>query len=205
MLAVWYPKMRQRSAGAVLPWVYAWVIAVPLLLVGCAGLPRMHTLKAIAILTGASWEVRGKIGCRVDGNAGSVTFNWRREEETFSASFSGPLGSRRHSLTGDDTTITIRYPDASEATFSAQESVTWPDLGLSLPPAALNWWLRGIPTPKVALNKAKGGFSQHGWLISQPAVIKAPARVSGLPSMLEISKGQIFCRIRLSNWQVVGV
>lgn len=199
MLAVWRSGMRRHSATAALVAIVAPLVA------SCAGLPSQPTLVAIAILTGASWEVKGKIGCRLEGRAGSVTFNWRQEGDVFSASFSGPLGSARHSMTGDGTTITLRSPDGSLATFGINEPVTWPDLGLSLPPSSLNWWLRGLPNPKSAIIKEVAGFSQHGWTITRPELAKPRPSMSALPTLLKISQPQIFCKIRLSEWQVVGV
>ena len=180
------------------------VLAIPALL-SCAARPSNNLLQEMAIITGAPWLVQGKIGCRLEGKGGQARFEWRQEAVGFRASFQGPFGTARHNLQSDGKTLNVRYPDASEANFLVHQPVTLPDLGVTLPIAAFSWWLRGLPDPGAERKGMPADFMQHGWRIVRNIPTKKRTRGLVLPSKLEISQSKIFCRIRLSKWQTIGV
>lgn len=168
-------------------------------LAGCASLSSPD-LKASPNLKNASvWQVRGKIGCRLQDQSGTLTFKWWQLGTHYKVDFFAPLGSGRMRFAGTHDHFSVT--EASGVLRKALDNKDYLDryLGANMPISALPYWLHGQPDPSVLHVDTPDGFEQHGWRLARLQL--AADTADALPIKLGISIGKISCKIRLFDWQ----
>lgn len=117
-----------------------------------------------------NWRLAGKVGLRTADDAVSANLDWNQSPHYYRMLISGPFGSGRSVLAGTAHNVTLT---TSEGHFEAPtpEQLMQQQLGWSLPISALDYWIRGLPSPDSHhdLVSNNQGFperlKQAGWTI----------------------------------------
>lgn len=172
-IAAWCSARLARAALCVLP----------LLIAGCAVLPRSDE----APLTGEALSGRLVVKVDADGNAAvrsvSAAFVLQGDARRGKLDLATPLGNVLARASWSPEWVALVTPQG-ERRFPDLDALTREVLGESLPVAALFDWLRGRPWPEAPSRFAEGGFEQLGWLVDLTrfeAVAAVDARRLSLP------------------------
>lgn len=197
------------------------LLALPLLLTGCAGLPYSDTAQVPAAtstmparpyynevdLTGRI-SVRYQNSGREEGLHGS--FIWSQAPARTSITLLSPLGQTLAviAVTADGATLAqagqpVRA--AADADALAADTLGWP-----LPVAGLRDWLQGFAVDAngrrfVATPKASDVATRDGWRIHY-AAWQGPQQGSDRPKRIDLARsteqaGDVSIRIIIDNWQ----
>jgi outer membrane lipoprotein LolB len=140
----------------------AWVLALALLLAGCAGLQRQAPPAEAPRLAGRlSVNVAAGSG-RASG--GSASFELVGGPESGQLELTSPLGSLVARAQWQPGLVALRTPDG-ERRFETLDDLTREMLGEPVPVAALFDWLRGRPWAGAEHRERPQGFEQLGWRV----------------------------------------
>jgi len=115
-----------------------------------------------------SWEAAGKLAVNTHQRGGSASMIWRRDREDHYVNLYGPLGSGRVVLTRD--TSGARLQDGKKVVQGkSAEDVLYRAVGWRVPFAAMQYWILGVPAPKLDYTKTLDAYGrleklqQDGW------------------------------------------
>lgn len=129
--------------------------------------PPPHIASATAL---HSWEAEGKLGVRSANTAKAVNFHWQHSPEQLDIRLHGALGLGSVYLKRDANGIfTLKSKDGTEQADSA-EDLLYATLGWSIPVTALEYWIKGLPSPAAPVTSqtydSQGNLTQlqqQGW------------------------------------------
>lgn len=127
------------------------------LLAGCAApaprpTPPMtdhepYAQRAAAVGAWTRWGLTARLGIDDGQDGGSGRLDWRVDGESSTLDFRGALGRGAWRLSIDPEGATLLRADGSEVHANSIAELVIAETGLSLPVAALQWWVRGLPQP----------------------------------------------------------
>lgn len=188
-----------------------------LLLGGCAHQPgqlpaqdwqeRYQQLAALP-----DWQVSGKLGVRIPGDNGSASLHWHQQHSNYSIDLSGPMGSNRFSIKGNDHQVTLLRSGQPPQVAHSAEDLILANTGWTIPVAELAWWVRALPAPDQPIDRQQRDESrqllsleQSGWLIeySNYRVLPHPQHSTPLvmPGRIVASWGDIRLTLVIRDWQ----
>ena len=99
-----------------------------------------------------SWQINGKIGVQTAQDSGSATVDWIQNQQNYSVSLLGPLGTNGLKLSGQPGKVTLDMSDGKHFTASNPEELLAKQWGFNLPVSYLRYWIRGLPVPSLPVN-----------------------------------------------------
>lgn len=192
--------------------VGAMVLSVALL-AGCQSLPRAvpadgdgtpageafaaRQAEAAAI---SGWTLRGRSAVSAHGRGWNGTVHWQQDGESMDLRFMAPLGAGTVRISGTPGAMHIQGSDGTDFLTDDPETDLVRYLGVSVPVAAMRWWLLGVPVPGLGLAglelDAAGRalrIDQAGWSVTYPRYAEYDGRV--LPGIVVAEDG--ITRVRL--------
>lgn len=144
-------------------------LALVIIITGCNTVPRQ------GINTGdvrqiESWEIKGRLGARIDQQGGSASFIWQRQRDNHSIELYGPLGSGRIFL--NQTAGKASLIDNSAEFFGDNlQDVLFVRTGWLIPFDRMQQWIVGQPEHDAISDlqfehNRLINFSQSGWQVS---------------------------------------
>jgi outer membrane lipoprotein LolB len=184
------------------------VVIALLLLVGCAGQPKV-VLNGDAARAGQSqhWQLSGRFAANHDEQSWSGGLQWRQKGGNYLIRLSGPLGQGSVQLEGDEQAAQLQISDDEIYRNADAEQLLWQHTGWRIPFAGMRYWLRGEPAPFYQATQlqhdAQGRIAslhQAGWLIE----IKRYISVEGveLPRKLFLQHAQFDVRLVVDHWEL---
>ncbi|MFC0268266.1 lipoprotein insertase outer membrane protein LolB [Kushneria aurantia] len=151
-----------------------------------------------------SWQALGKVGIRTPDDSQSANLDWVQQPGQYRISVSGPWGTGRNTLEGDDSGVTLTN---SDGTFRAAtpEALMAQQMGWSLPLSSLDYWVRGLPDPRGPhrVSEDDRGFpatlDQAGWHIEYRDWSLADGL--WLPRRLIMTYDDIRTTLVINRWQ----
>lgn len=136
------------------------IAALIIALAGCQSVPPLSSTSGRSPNALTSWNLDGRLGYRANDDGGSASVSWQQRVEHGEMALSGPLGMG---------SARIRWSPGHAELDTGKETVTadnaqalaWRLTGLQLPVEALQYWVRGLPSPH---NKASPTFGEFGEL-----------------------------------------
>ena len=115
------------------------------------------------------FELFGKLGFKSSSTSGSATISWLQQLNIYSITISGPLGSRRASLKGNELSAELRIQ--GQYIYGSPQDLSSELLGASLPLGLMRFWVMGMPAPNRPFtkdtfyknSKIYNGFLQLDW------------------------------------------
>jgi len=124
---------------------------------GCQTLPQPAGNSPDAL---HSWDLSGRLGYRAGSDGGSASIDWQQRDQQGTLHFSGPLGIGSARI--------LWQPGYAELDNGKEKLVStgsaelaWRLTGLMLPVEALQYWVRGLPSPGLP---AEPQFDELGQL-----------------------------------------
>ena len=156
------------------------------------------------------WDLRGKVAYRLPERAGSASLYWRQRDARSSLRLSGPLGAGAVQIRSEGPLLVLRR-DGIERVYPA-DAAPWlgPEHLLPIPVDALQYWLRGIPDPGVAIDRLETlegratRLEQRGWVLrfsdyDSESGITLPGRIN-----IDLPSSELTLRLLLRQWSSPG-
>ena len=135
-----------------------------LALAGCVGrAPQSGDSGAASLQTAQLWSLDGKLGIKSAGQNGNLSVRWEQDHDAYNIGLFGPLGVTVGRISGDGQSATLALPDQPARRADSAEALVQAALGYPLPVAPMQYWVRGMPAPDLAIEITSTGFRQLGW------------------------------------------
>lgn len=152
-----------------------------------------------------SWQINGKIAVQTPKQSGSATVNWVQRASQFNISMMGPLGAGSLKLYGRPGFVTLQTSDGKTFTDKNPEHLLAKGWGYNLPLSNLNYWIRGLPSPNLAMSTHFDSYGRLSTLIQQGWIIQYLGYTHrgsvDLPDRINISSPSLKVRIVIYQWQ----
>lgn len=192
-------------------WPGARAVFLPacLVLAGCSTLPDPSTLPTplASRQLAANFTAAGRVAARAtgDGKRGfSGGFAWTHRPAEDVVELLTPLGQIAARLTMTAAGAEIELSDGRRTFTSDPEQFLSDALGVTLPVAALSYWLQAVPLARVPF-RAEGDaigrpitLWQNGWQIQYTAY--ADETTGAYPTRMQLTQGDIEARMIISEW-----
>ncbi len=189
-----------------------------LLIAGCA----QHNLiqsadyqqQRATLLSYPDWQMRGKIGLKLDGKPTSAMLNWQQTGSDYAIRLSGPLGTGavRIERSGGE----VRLLQAGEPPIRADsaDQLLQQVTGLTAPLDNIRFWVRGLAADaqlrQLRIDPQSGlpaSFEQDGWQLSfdryrQHSEFLLPGRIILQPAGDREPGGDKIVTILVSRWTI---
>ena len=152
------------------------------------------------------WNIMGKLGIRTAQQSNSARINWQQLDTAFDIHITSLLGQGVATLTGTTGDTHIKLAGQGEFNSSNPEALLLQQLGWTLPIAALNYWVRGIPAPDnetfYQLNEQGllDTMQQVGWHLSFSRYQTLDSHT--LPSKIRLQRGEITLTLLIKRWSL---
>ncbi len=132
-----------------------------------------YHLQRAALLSHPDWQMRGKIGLKVDGKPRSAMLNWQQTGTEYSIRLSGPFGMGAVNIENNGKQVSLLQAGKPTITADSADQLLNQVTGVSAPLDNIRYWVRGLAAEsrlsKLALDPLSGlpaKFEQDGWLLS---------------------------------------
>jgi len=176
-----------------------WVL---LLLAGCAAVPQ-KTLPMGPI--GEAFYLSGRVSVKHGTDAASGRISWQHDRDGDDLLLSNPFGQGVARIIRRDGLVTLTTSDQKVYRAKDVEDLTEQVLGWRLPLAGLPDWVRGRAAAGAPAQTRLNGahrlaeLRQSGWVVKFLDYDDA----SGLPSRLNLSRGDTQIRMVIDQWRAV--
>lgn len=196
--------------------LYLLPLLAVVLLGGCAMQPSQPTPDAAALdrlwasrhaeLSGVDvWTMSGRVAVKNANDSWSASLQWQQQAEAFDIRFSSMLGQRIAQLTGDDLGAALHLPEREVVSAANLSELLDSELGWQLPIDGLRFWVVGLPTPQLEMNReldAQGRLKwleQAGWRIVYSRYLSSGSLE--IPKKLVITRDDLRIRLVVDRWQ----
>jgi outer membrane lipoprotein LolB len=173
---------------------------------GCASVPRGPGV-AVDPAQVQAFELNGRINVRAQQSAYPGRIRWQHEPRRDEVWLYSPLGSAVAHIEQDPSGATLATSDGKKYRGADANGLARDVLGYDLPLDALQFWVRGLPAPRLSgterTDDAQGRpevIQQGGWKVSY--LDWAPAGADGLPSKLDVAGTGVRMRLVVDEWKV---
>ncbi|HTS54247.1 MAG TPA: lipoprotein insertase outer membrane protein LolB [Burkholderiales bacterium] len=176
-----------------------------LVLSACATVPRAPSVVDPAQVS--AFDLTGRVNVRVESKGYPGRIHWQHTPSADDVWLYSPVGSTVARMRQDASGALLITSDGKEYRAADIKLLAREVLGWELPLGGLQYWVRGLPWP--ALDAAQQEYdaagrprllSQGGWQVAY--LDWAPAGVSGLPSLLDLSGEGLHMRLVIEKWKV---
>ena len=150
------------------------------------------------------WHIMDKLGIRTPAQTNSARFNWQQQQQHFDIRVTTLLGQGVMSLQGSSGDVLLTIAGQGEYHTRYPEALLMRELGWTLPVDALNYWVRGLPSPDSQANyqlNEQGQLNtleQAGWQLSFSRY-QALDRAA-LPGKILLQKGDNKLTLVIKKW-----
>jgi outer membrane lipoprotein LolB len=191
------------------PRALATFLSAFLLLAACSTLPdqSIPLLPLASRPLAANFTAAGRVVARVTGDTKrgfSGAFAWTHRPAEDVVELLTPLGQIAARMTMTSAGAEIELSDGRRSFTSDPEQFLTDALGVTLPVAALSYWLQAVPLARVPF-RAEGDAMgrpvtlwQNGWQIQY--TMYADETTGAYPMRLQLTQGDIEARMIISEW-----
>lgn len=153
-----------------------------------------------------SWQIAGKIAVQSPNDSGTASVNWLQNQNDYTLSFFGPLGSQNVTLKGQPGLVTLETADGKRESANSPEALLKKRLGFNIPVSHLRYWIRGLPAPGATSATQFDNAKRLSELVQQGFRVRflsyTQAGKFDLPSKIFINSTDLNVRIIIYNWKV---
>lgn len=128
-----------------------YLIIFSLLLFSCTTsttlIDREWQVHKTLITNTSSWTLQGRLNIRQSNNSDTVSINWQQMEQDFEINLSGALGIGATTINGNQNFIRLQQGNENPIEAASMNELSLNYLGYEFPTEALQYWVRGIPSP----------------------------------------------------------
>ena len=140
-----------------------------------------------------SWQLRGRVNIRYDGESHTPRIDWRQRSDDYTIRLWGTFNAGNTLITGNPAGVSLET-DGRTQQARTPERLILRELGYELPVSSLNYWIKGLPAPRprpqLSFDEANRltEIQQDGWLIRYPDPRQYGAL--SLPRRIEVSRSE---------------
>ncbi len=116
-----------------------------------------------------NWQAKGKLAVNTHKRGGTANMIWQRDGGNHNVNLSGPFGGGRVVLTKDASGANLLDSKKRVVRGHTAEEVLHRAAGWRVPFAAMQYWILGVPAPKISFTKTLDSYGrlqhlrQDGW------------------------------------------
>lgn len=125
-----------------------------------------------ALLAYPDWQMRGKIGLKVDGKPRSAMLNWQQTGAEYAIRLSGPFGMGTVRIENSGQQVSLFQAGKPPISAGSADELLHQVTGISAPLDNIRFWVRGLAAKSrvrnLTLDPVSGlpsAFEQDGWLL----------------------------------------
>ncbi|WP_264696248.1 lipoprotein insertase outer membrane protein LolB [Candidatus Nitrosacidococcus sp. I8] len=156
-----------------------------------------------------NWDLKGRLSIQAieERKSGSGTLYWSQKNDIYDISWIFPFGQGKVVLHGDYNLVTLQLPKEEPVTAASSDHLLQSRLGWSLPIDSLNYWVLGLPAPKLSTKKLLldswgrlESLHQGNWHIHYQEYKKI--KQQDLPEKIFLNSPQLKVRLVIQQWNL---
>src|SRR5690349_3683912 len=184
------------------------ILLCALFVSACATAPRPSVSVRPAEVE--AFELNGRVNVRAQQSAYPGRIRWQHGLERDEVWLYSPLGSAVAHMEQGPRGATLATSDGKQYRAARVSELARKVLGYELPLEALQYWVRGLPSPALDRVERKDDaagrpeqIEQGGWKVTY--LDWEPAGAKGLPSKLDVAGEGLRMRLVVDEWKVPAV
>lgn len=152
------------------------------------------------------WHLNGKIAVQTAQQSGSATIDWSQNNNRYTVSLFGPLGTNSIKLNGQPGKVSMETSNGKKMSADSAETLLAQGWGFHLPVSYLRYWVRGLPVPGVAAKPKLDNYQrlasldQAGWFVQYQSYTTVGNL--DLPSRITITSSSLRTKMVIYKWGV---
>ena len=150
------------------------------------------------------WKLNAKLGIRSAQKAKSISLTWQQLGTNYSIKLQGPMGFGTATIDGNQQQATIHQGSINLT--GKPDRLSTELLGVPLSIEAINWWVRGLPSPNyptaenivIHENSQLSSFEQNGWQLQFYSHTKNGPYL--LPKKISGRRGEHSFKLVITQW-----
>lgn len=152
-----------------------------------------------------SFTAKGKIAFQQGKQGGNANFQWHQSGHHFTISIIGALGAGSLDIQNHGHTVTLKTSKGETYTATTPEELLKKVLGWTVPITPMQYWLQGVPAPKLPIKLALSEDGKHlsfleqaGWKVTYQSYMQVGPRM--FPQKILLQHGKVRLRIVFKDW-----
>lgn len=153
------------------------------------------------------WRLSGRFGAKTEEEAWNGSIIWNQDQDRYTIRLTGPLSQGSIELSGEEGFAQLRLSENDVFIDSDAERLLERHTGMQLPVQGLQYWIRGLPSPRT--RKHKVVVSEQGHLVElEENHWKVDFRRyedfqgTTLPTKIFLQHDHVEVRLVLDSWNV---
>ncbi|MFI4938508.1 MAG: lipoprotein insertase outer membrane protein LolB [Candidatus Berkiellales bacterium] len=152
------------------------------------------------------WQAHGRFAVAKGQKGGNASFIWHQAGENYKIKIFGPFASGTVLISGNPHQVKIQEPNGKITTAHSPEQLMQKRVGWYVPIVGLNYWLRGLPSPKskptIELFDHLGHLlklQQENWKIDYSKY--SLNNFIYMPSQLRLQNNELIIKMVVTSWE----
>lgn len=155
---------------------------------------------------GNHWKCSGRAAIRDGNQGGTISLDWRQNENMFHVRLTAPLNQGAVDLLGNSQQMLIADSEGNRQLTATPEQTLKRITGWDLPLSSLPDWLVGLPhddqaTKTLDRHGRLATLQDHGWTLSFDRYRYVDQRVF-LPGLINITRDGLHVKVLISQWDL---
>lgn len=153
------------------------------------------------------WQLQSKFGYSNGEDSGSAWLHWKQHGDQSEALLSGPFGSGTAQLLSSSQGAILKRSGQADLLANSAEELTYYLFGWQLPIAQMRYWVRGIPSPDLAVealstkpNGLLAELEQGKWTLTFINYQNTP--LGPLPGKIQARSGSLQIKLVIKEWRL---
>ena len=158
-----------------------------------------------------SWTLQGRLNIRQANNSDTVSINWQQMAQSFEINLSGALGLGATMISGNQDAIILQQGNENFIEATDLGNLSRDYLGYEFPAEALQYWVRGIPSPdspatmELNENQLLESLTQrdaqgNSWLLEYDRYQESDGL--NLPGRIRMRHPEYLLTLIIQSWQI---
>lgn len=154
----------------------------------------------------SDWKLTGRIVVNTEDDAWNGELHWSQSADGYGIQFSAPFGQGAFQIESSAKGVELRFSDGKIFQAADAESLLLEQLGWHLPLSGFQYWVTGLPKPKLAsvLNYRQDGrlasLRQGKWQVSFPDYVAVGDRM--MPRKVYLENHELSVRLVVDRWEL---
>ncbi|RDL43582.1 outer membrane lipoprotein LolB [Marinomonas piezotolerans] len=184
------------------------IVFVTAILAGCSTTPSVPPEPTPERTEDISaWQTEGRVGIRTENDAISGNFYWNQSQERYELNIYGPFGQGATRLEGSvGQSAQLSYDDKTIVGKNAEE-LLYSELGWQFPVTQVQYWIRGLASPKSYADitydvdgSTPKQIYQDGWTITYKEFTSIDHLK--LPQKMQVTQLPYRVNLIITSWDV---